>query len=96
MPRFFFYIHDGTLIPDHTGTELPSLNAAYAQAITTAGRILQDLGMDLLAGTPWQMEVTDEQGQLLLTLDFSARIAAKPLAAGTPGRRWRRAPSSAR
>lgn len=92
MPRFFFHIHDGTIIPDHTGTELPSLDAAYAQAITTAGRVLQDIGKDLLAGTPWQMEVTDEQGRLLLTLDFSARIATKRLAAENLGQHRRREP----
>ncbi|WP_043838686.1 DUF6894 family protein [Muricoccus aerilatus] len=81
MPRYFFDVDDGISLPDLTGTDLPGLNEAYIQAIKTAGQMLQGAGMDLLTGTPWQMEVTDERGQLLLTLHFSAEIARKTLAA---------------
>ena len=81
MSRFFFDIHDGIFLPDHTGTELPTLNDAYTEAIKTAGQLLQEAGMDLLAGAPWRMEVTDKHGQLLLTLNFSAEIARQTLVA---------------
>ena len=75
MPRFFFDIHDGASLPDQEGTELPGLKEAYPQAITTAGQTLKEAGMDLLAGTPWRMEVNNEEGRLLLTLNFSAEVA---------------------
>jgi len=81
MSNFFFHVHDGTLLPDRTGIELPSLDEAYAQAIATSGQILQEAGIGILKSAPWRMEVTDGQGQLLLTLLFSAEIAPRPPAA---------------
>jgi hypothetical protein len=81
MPRFFFHVHDGSSLVDRTGTELPSLTEAYTQAIAAAGELIKTAGIDLLAGAPWQMEVANEQGHIVLTLHFSAKIGAKPEAA---------------
>ena len=44
MPRYFFDVQDGQNIPDETGTELPSLEAARAESVSFAGRLLADLG----------------------------------------------------
>ena len=77
MPRYFFHIHDSASLIDEEGTELADLQSARLQAIETAGSILRESPDSLWAGTPWHMDVTDEGGQLLFTLDFALR-QAKP------------------
>ena len=77
MPRYFFHIHDSASFIEEQGTELPDLRTARMQAITTAGSILRESLDSLWAGQPWRMEVTDEGGRLLFTLDFALR-QAKP------------------
>jgi hypothetical protein len=46
MPRYFFHIHDGTLAPDDTGTELPDIAAAQSAALQTSGEIIKDGSME--------------------------------------------------
>ena len=77
MPRYFFHIHDSASLIDQEGTELPDLRSARDQAIETAGAILRENPDSLWAGTPWCMEVEDEEGRILFTLDFALR-QAKP------------------
>lgn len=72
MPRYFFNVIDGRDIIDNTGTVLPSLREARAEAIRTAGAILRDEVDRLWNDTEWQMNVTDASGQSVLTLRFSA------------------------
>lgn len=43
-----------------------------AQAISTAGAILMDLGSSLPQGVEWQMHVTDVLRKVVLKLRFSA------------------------
>ena len=72
MPRYFFHVLDGHSLPDDTGTELPDVYTAQAEAISTGGEILRDLGAKFWDGTEWRMEVADERGQVLFILRFSA------------------------
>ncbi|MBP0441183.1 DUF6894 family protein [Tianweitania sediminis] len=75
MPRYFFHIDDGAHLPDHEGHDLPSLKAAQAEALRSAGSILRDadhLIFDLASS--WQMAVTDESHRLLFTLRFNADV----------------------
>lgn len=72
MPRYFFHIRDGTDTRDETGTELPDIYTAQAQAIRLSGEILREMGARFWNGTEWKLEVTDEQGRTLFVLHFSA------------------------
>ena len=72
MPRYFFHIIDGHSSRDDTGTELPDIYKAQAEAIKVSGAVIRDMGAKFWDGTSWKMEVTDELGQKLFTLHFSA------------------------
>lgn len=72
MPRYFFHVIDGYSACDDEGTELPDIYAAQHLAIRTSGELLRDMGGEFWNGTEWKLEVTDEQGQTLFTLRFSA------------------------
>lgn len=76
MARYFFHIHDGTSMVDDTGTELPDIATARAEAIRMAGEILRGGSIgELWRGVPWEMKVTDSprpSGQPLFVLRFSA------------------------
>ena len=71
MPRYFFHLHDSRDIRDHEGVDLPDMQAVRAEAIRAAGEMLRDLD-GRLTGEEWRMDVTDEAGQPVLTLHFSA------------------------
>jgi hypothetical protein len=71
VPRYYFHIADGRVIHDNEGTELPDLKSARAEAIRTSGTILSEQNSSW-TGTAWRMSVADEQGTVLLTIDFSA------------------------
>ncbi|MBM6583795.1 hypothetical protein ILT44_26695 [Microvirga sp. BT689] len=78
MPRYFFHILDGYSVRDTEGTELPDIYAAQDQAIRTSGEILRDMGAEFWNGTEWKLEVTDESGQILFVLRFSAEERLDP------------------
>jgi hypothetical protein len=73
MPRFFFNVRDGVDLPDEEGMELPGPDRARSQAIVTAGEMMRDKGRELWPGTEWSMQVTDERGDTVCILKFSAR-----------------------
>jgi hypothetical protein len=73
VPRYFFHIRDDQDFLDNDGTVLPGPAAARAQAATKAGAMLRDKGETFWSGTEWQMIVTDEAGQVVCELRFSAR-----------------------
>ncbi len=73
MPRFFFHIRDGTYLPDTEGTELPNIEAARIQAVRASGEAIRDLGVKFWDYQgEWAMNVTDEAGNKVVTLKFSA------------------------
>ena len=71
MPRFFFNVHDGIDLLDEDGTEFPNWEEARLAAIRAAGEIFKDNARRLSLGEQWRMEVTDEEGYVLLHMDFS-------------------------
>ena len=71
MPRYFFHVLDGRALLDREGTELPNLASARSEAVRTAGEILSEMDGSW-TGTAWRMSVADEEGIVLLTLDFMA------------------------
>lgn len=75
MPVFHFNIHDGEILPDPTGHELPDIASAKRQAIGMSGQMIRELGEEFWKGEEWQLEVTDDRGLVLFTLAFFATIA---------------------
>ena len=76
MPLFYFHVEDDRTVLDQEGTELPDLEAARREAITTAGEMLRNgSAIVVWGGKPWRMWVTDAPGgggKPLFTLRFSA------------------------
>lgn len=75
MPRYFFHIIDGRDAPDETGTELEGPAEARLQALNTTGQLLREGGDEFWSGHEWRMHVTDDRGEELFVLCFSARNA---------------------
>jgi len=70
MPRFFFHVRDGNDVSrDTEGQELPSLDAACQEALSTNREML---GERLLHGGSLdhrQIEIANEQGEVLAVLN---------------------------
>jgi len=71
MTRYFFHVRDedGDVCCDQEGQDLPDLEAARIEAISTNREML---GERLLHGGSLnhrQIEITDESGQILLKID---------------------------
>jgi uncharacterized protein DUF6894 len=74
VPRFYFDIREGTrFIPDETGLEFDSLDAAEREAASAAAEIGRDQlpKGDARAVT---IEVRNEQGQRVLTVTVSMEV----------------------
>ncbi|MDF3063571.1 MAG: hypothetical protein K0S06_3680 [Microvirga sp.] len=72
MPRYFFHIVDGEEIIDDEGTTLAGVEEARAEAIVVSGEMLRDLGGKFWGNGQWQIRVTDEAGDKVCALTFSA------------------------
>ena len=72
MPRFYFHLHDGTEHPDRMGSELPGLEAAREHAAAYLGGLLRDGGGSVWNGEDWRLDVADEAGLVLLTIQIFA------------------------
>jgi hypothetical protein len=77
MPRYFFNVRHGKDGQDTEGTELSSLDEARVQAIRSAGEMISQEGNTIWNGRGWLMEVSDQSGNPLFTLRFSARSVRK-------------------
>jgi hypothetical protein len=74
VPRYFFHVHDSSDFLDSEGVELPDLvDAARTQAVIAAGEALKDLDGKFWKSPDWRMWVTDEAGETVCTLTFSAQ-----------------------
>lgn len=70
MQRYFFHVCDGpekTHI-DTVGEVLADDDAAWKEAVSSAGLTLRDFSATLKAGTEWRMEVVDEVGDRLFVI----------------------------
>ena len=72
VPRYFFHVHDSVDIIDHEGTDLPGPDEARAEGIVAAGEMLRDLDGRFWNDPEWRMWVTDEAGQMVCALKFTA------------------------
>jgi hypothetical protein len=75
MPRYFFNVYHENAEPDEIGEQLTDLDAAWKEAIVTAGQILQDLDGKFQPGVDWRLEVTDEFANLLFVINVNAKLA---------------------
>ena len=67
MPRYYFNIRDGyDLDEDEEGIELPDIEAARAEALAT----VEELREELADAGDIELEITDEEGNRLLTVPF--------------------------
>ncbi|WP_312410995.1 DUF6894 family protein [Shinella sp.] len=78
MPRYFFHVLDGRAAIDVNGLFLANENQARFEALRGAGEMLTDENMNLWLGNEWMMAVTDEAGNMLFKLKFSAEFPNKP------------------
>lgn len=86
MPRYYFYIHDGSDVQDHEGVELDGMEAARSYGVALAGEIIRDAG---LRGSPqddWDVLVTDRVGLILFRMAFLVSDSAMTAGRGAAGR----------
>ena len=82
MPRYFFHVVNNHFIPDTVGTDCASADDVKAQAVSTAGAMLKDMGLDIWNTNRWYMFVTDEQNRTQLKLAFDAEDLTGELGGG--------------
>jgi len=71
--RYFFNVRNGRYIPDAVGSELTDLAAAREEALAASIEMLKGAAiLGFWDGEDWTMHVTDDRGQDVLTLHFSA------------------------
>jgi hypothetical protein len=80
MPRYFFSLRHrpgaGGLAEDHEGDELPDVNAAHEHALSEARELIaRGCNETIRDWTACSFEVTDEQGQRVLTVPFSDTVS---------------------
>ncbi|WP_408639606.1 DUF6894 family protein [Roseomonas populi] len=85
MPRYFFHVHDGQYLPDREGTDLPDLTGARLNAVLYTGELLSRDTEGFWNGELWHMDVTDEVGVILFTLDIVATDPTVVQLEGSPG-----------
>jgi hypothetical protein len=80
MPRYYFNIQDGQTMLDDEGMELDDMQAVKEEAVKSSTDLLKGLqGPEFWSGEPWKLWVSDQPnggGNTVLTLTFSARLAA--------------------
>ncbi len=75
MSRYHFHVHDDRKMRDIEGTELPDLKSAQIEGVRLAGALLAREAAEFWNVCEWSMDVTDDKGLVLFTLDFSATLA---------------------
>ena len=77
---YYFNIKDGETMHDDEGIEFDDIVAVKEEAIKSSVDMLKELqGDGFWTGTPWILWVSDQPnggGNTVLTLTFSARLAA--------------------
>ena len=78
--RYYFNVQDGATLLDDEGLEFTDINEVRTEALQSAVDFIKDIrGGNFWSGEPWRLWVTDQPeggGNTLLTLIFSARLAA--------------------
>jgi hypothetical protein len=74
MPRYFFNVRHGTdSYLDKVGEDLPDNLAAWHEATCSAGQSIRDLDGRLKPGTDWRMDVLNEQGRIIYSIEVKAK-----------------------
>jgi hypothetical protein len=77
MARYFFEtIRNGTRAGQADGLIFPDRAAAWEEASVSCCEIIREMKNSLEPGLDWQMEVTDESGQVIYRLRFTAEAVA--------------------
>ena len=72
MRRYFFHVRDSAEIIDRDGVDCAGIEEARAMALKAAAESLRDLGGKFWNAPEWRMWVTDESGETVCSLSFSA------------------------
>ena len=76
MPRYFFnVIHGDEHFRDEIGEDLADNVSAWHEATASAGQSIRDLDGKLKPRTTWRMEVLNEAGQTIYTIEVTARAS---------------------
>jgi hypothetical protein len=71
MPRYFFNVsHAEDTYCDRVGEELADQAAAWREATSSAGMTLRDLDGKLQPGMTWNMQVVDESGRTVYSIEI--------------------------
>ena len=73
MPRYYFNFTNGErFMEDAEGIDLPDEVAVREEALGVARDLSRESVDDVNAWFAWRIEVTDENGRLVMTIPFSA------------------------
>jgi hypothetical protein len=71
MPRYYFHVLDDLVALDEEGVELPDLDTVKRQAFVAARELIaEEVRVHARVPLYHRIEVTDEQGEVVLTLPF--------------------------
>ena len=77
MPRYFFNLYDDLIVLDEEGVELPNPAAARLNALIGARDVIAaQVKHGYFVLSHW-IDVTDEQGDLVLTVRFGDAVDIK-------------------
>ena len=77
MPRYFFHVYDDIVAKDEEGAELPNVAAARLNALVAARDLIaEQVRHGYIVLSHW-IDVTDEQGDAVLTIAFRDAIDIK-------------------
>lgn len=69
VPLFRFSVQEGSQRPEMDMIELPDMRTAKSEAVILAGNMLKDIDGAFWQDSHWRLEVTTEDGLVLLTID---------------------------
>lgn len=75
MARYYFDTLDGIAFEDREGTELPTLDAAFIEALRILCQITPDRADDLRRGGGLEVRVFDPERLLLITAEICVTFA---------------------
>ncbi|KYG97882.1 hypothetical protein SE91_04410 [Bradyrhizobium sp. DOA1] len=73
MPRYFFHVHDVAASKDNEGEVLRDDEAAWREAVSYAGALLNDINGKFRPGQEWSLEVSDAAGRPVFFIGVSSR-----------------------
>jgi hypothetical protein len=79
MPRFYFHLFNAVTVRDDEGRELPTLEAAKAEATNACRAIMaEDVRKEGQITLSHRIDIHGENGKLELALPFRACVEIRP------------------